>query len=88
MDYSAVAIIKTDVEYTDTNQPAAMLDADNIEFISFDQYLSSEFLVNQNGGMATAEVIRNEMVNPGNPIRKQYANPVVFDTREYECQLE
>ena len=48
--------IPADVEYGDMNQ-AAKSEADDIEFDSFDQYLSAEFVVNRDGDVATAKVI-------------------------------
>ena len=73
------------------NQPAK-LDANDIEFDSFDQckqYLSSEFVVNQDGEKATAKkVIKRAKDNNGNPIgKRKNANPLL-DTCEYECELE
>ena len=85
-DASAVANIPADAEYGDMNQPAK-LDADDIEFDSFDQYLNSEFMVNQDGDIATAKVVKRAKDNSGNPIGKRNANPLL-DTREYECELE
>jgi hypothetical protein len=82
----AVANIPTDAEYGDMHQ-SAKLDADDVEFDSFDQYLSSEFLVNQDGEPTTAKVIKRARDNNGNPIGKRNANPLL-DTREYECELE
>ena len=67
-------------------QPAKS-DADDIEFDSFDQYLSAEFAVNQDGETATAKVIKQTKDNNGNPIGKRNANPLL-DTREYECELD
>ena len=57
MDDSAVANIPADAEYGDMNQPAKS-EADDIEFDSFDQYLSSEFVINQDGNPAMAKVIK------------------------------
>jgi hypothetical protein len=83
---SAVDAIPADAEYGDMYQPAKV-DADDIEFDSFDQYLNSEFMVNQDGDVATAKVIKRAKDNSGNPIGKRHANPLL-DTREYECELE
>jgi Reverse transcriptase (RNA-dependent DNA polymerase) len=82
----AVDDIPADAEYGDMNQPAKS-DADDIEFDSFDQYLSSEFMVNQDGEAAIAKVVKRAKDNNGNPIGKRNANPLL-DTREYECELE
>jgi hypothetical protein len=78
--------IPADAEYGDMNQ-AAKSEADNIEFDSFDQYLSAEFVVNRDGDVATAKVIKRAKDNEGNPIGKRHTNPLL-DTREYECELE
>jgi hypothetical protein len=86
VDNSAVANIVADAAYGDMNQPAKF-DADDIEFDSFDQSLNSEFIVNQDGEMATAKVIKRAKDNNGNPFGKRNANPLL-DTREYECELE
>ena len=52
-----------------------------------DQYLNSEFMVNQDGDVATAKVIKRAKDNSGNPIGNRHAIPLL-DTREYECELE
>ncbi|KAI2494561.1 Reverse transcriptase (RNA-dependent DNA polymerase) [Fragilaria crotonensis] len=78
--------IPPDAEYGDMNQPAKR-DADDIEFDSFDQYLNSEFLVNNDGETAMARVVKRARDNNGNPIGKRHPNPLL-DTREYECELE
>ncbi|KAI2490038.1 Reverse transcriptase (RNA-dependent DNA polymerase) [Fragilaria crotonensis] len=83
---NTAANIPADAEYGDMNQPAKP-DADDIEFDSFDQYLSAEFMVNQDGETATAKVIKQAKDNNGNPIGKRHSNPLL-DTREYECELE
>ncbi|KAI2502107.1 hypothetical protein MHU86_12337 [Fragilaria crotonensis] len=72
----ADAHIPADAEYGDMYQPAK-LDADDVEFDSFDQYLSSEFLVNQNGEPTTAKVIKRARDNDGNPIGKRNLNPLL-----------
>ncbi len=82
----AVANIPTDAEYGDMYQ-SAKLDADDVEFDSFDQYLSSEFLVNQDSEPTTAKVIKRARDKNRNPIGKRNANPLL-DTCEYECELE
>jgi hypothetical protein len=83
---SAADNIPADAEYGDMNQPAK-LEADDIEFDSFDQYLNAEFGVNRDGETAIAKVIKRAKDNSGNPIGKRHPNPLL-DTREYECELE
>ena len=78
--------IPPDAEYGDMNQPAKR-EADEIEFDTFDQYLNSEFLVNNDGETAMARVVKRAKDNNGNPIGKRHPNPLL-DTREYECELE
>jgi hypothetical protein len=78
--------IPADAEYGDMNQPAK-LEADDIEFDSFDKYLNAEFGVNRDGETAIAKVIKRAKDNTGNPIGKRHSNPLL-DTREYECELE
>ena len=73
-------------EYGDMNQPAK-IDADDIEFETFDQYLNSEFMINQDGDAAIAKVVKRARDNQGNPIGKRHVNPLL-DTREYDCELE
>ena len=85
-DTQPVDAIPTDAEYGDMIQPARC-EADDIEFDSFDQYLSAEFVVNRDGEMATAKVIKRAKDNNGNPIGKKHSNPLL-DTREYECEME
>jgi hypothetical protein len=85
-DTQPVADILTDTEYGDMIQPAKS-EADDIEFDSFDQYLSAEFVVNRDGEMATVKVIKRAKDNNGNPIGKKHSNPLL-DTREYECELD
>jgi hypothetical protein len=85
-DTQPVADIPTAAEYGDRIQPAKC-EADDIEFDYFDQYLSAEFVVNRDGDMATAKVIKRAKDNNGNPIGKKHSNPLL-DTREYECELE
>ena len=63
-------------------------DADDIEFDSFDQYLSAEFVVNQDGDVATAKVIKRAKDNNGNPIGKRHANPLLDNREQYACELE
>ena len=83
---SAADNIPADAEYGDMNQPAK-LEADDIEFDSFDKYLNAEFGVNRDGETAIAKVIKRAKDNTGNPIGKRHSNPLL-DTREYECELE
>ena len=86
VDDSAVANIPADAEYGDMIQPAK-IEADEIEFDSFDQYLNAEFTVNRDGDTAFAKVVKRAKDNSGNPIGKKHSNPLM-DTQEYECVLD
>ena len=78
--------IPLNVEYGDMLQ-ADKIDADDVEFETFDQYIGAEFLVNQNGESIPARVTKRSRDNSGRPVGKSNANPLL-DTREYECVLE
>ena len=86
MDVVTAGDIPPDAEYGDMIQPAKS-DADDIEYETFDQYISAEFLVNRNGETASAKVVKRARDNNGNPIGKKHDNPLM-DTREYECMLD
>ncbi|KAI2506538.1 Reverse transcriptase (RNA-dependent DNA polymerase) [Fragilaria crotonensis] len=60
--------IPPDAEYGDMNQPAKR-DADDIEFDSFDQYLNSEFLVNNDGETAMARVVKRARITTATRLR-------------------
>ena len=78
--------IPLEVEYGDMLQ-LDKIDADNVEFETFDRYIGAKFLVNQNGESAPARVIKRARDNTGWPVGKSNANPLL-DTREYEFVLE
>ena len=86
MDVVAAGDIPPDAEYGDMIQPAKS-DADDIEYETFDKYISAEFLVNRNGETVPAKVVKRARDNNGNPIGKKHDNPLM-DTREYECMLD
>ena len=85
-DPVADANIPPDAEYGDMIQPPKS-EADDIEYETFDQYLSAEFIVNKDGEPAPAKVVKRARDNNGNPIGKRHDNPLL-DTREYECMLD
>ena len=57
------------------------VNADGIEFDSFDQYLGAEFLDNSNGETEMTTVRKTAKDNEGNAIGKRNANPLL-DTCE------
>ena len=78
--------IPRDVEYGDMIQPPK-LDADEIEYETFDQYIGAEFMVNSNGDSVPAKVVKRARDNDGKPIGTKHSNPLL-DSREYECVLD
>jgi hypothetical protein len=75
-------------EYEDMVQPPK-LDADEIEYETFDKYLGAEFmLVNNNGEPVPAQVVKHARDNDGKVIGKHHVNPLLEDSREYECVLD
>lgn len=74
MDTPAFANIPADAEYLDMIHPDN-LNADDIEFDLFDQYLSIEFLVHHNDEMMTPKVIKRAKGNSGNLMGKRDMNP-------------
>ena len=78
--------IPTASEYGDMVQ-APKLEADEIEYETFDPYLGAEFLVNNNGESVPAKVVKRARDNDGKIIGKQNANPLL-DSREYDCVLD
>ena len=76
----------TDAEYGDMLQND-QLDADDIEFETFDKYIGAEFFVNENGEQVPAKVLKRARDNDGNAIGRQNPNPLL-DTRVYDCELD
>lgn len=74
MDTPAFANIPADAEYLDMIHPDN-LNANDIEFDSFDQYLSIEFLVHHNDEMMTPKVIKRAKDDSGNLMGKRDKNP-------------
>ena len=67
--------IPLDTEYGDMLQPDK-IDADDVEFETFDRYIGAEFLVNQNGESFPVRVTKRVRDNSGKPVGKSNANPI------------
>ena len=76
--------IPADAEYGDMIQSTK---PDIDEFETYDQYIGSEFFVNNNGESVPARVTKRARDNSGKPIGKRNDNPLL-DTREYDCILD
>jgi hypothetical protein len=60
------------------------IDANDVEFETFDQYIGAEFFVNQNGESVPTRVTKQAQDNGGTPVGNSNANPILVDTSEYQ----